>query len=744
MKQGKRILAVLITIALLAGIAGSVIYAVRRTSRRTIAVYRASELNTGGFRFDTGSAMEGYVTADAAQNVYAAGDLVVKEILVRRGQEVMVGDVLLTYDTEKTQLNVEKEELSRQQIQLQLDVAARNLATLGKLKPASEDGDSYIDDGEWEIVEIDDEEGTEEEEFPYKDAICYEILNSDSLAYNREDITLVTADDLDPAETDGMTEEEITEYIAEINSGSELQLGAEGNPYRFLCTNGAVIEASFIHHMKKLAEERKGSFYIQLEVRDGNRADGKLIQAWEMDAAGFIDVARDWNAKVVVEDYIATPSPVPTRVPSGTVTVTPGPTGSGLPSQQPTETVTPTGEPTETEVPEESLIPDESDEEITAVPTGEAGPGETGIPDAAITVTDIPDEYSSGDTGGDEKSPNVTQPSASQNNPEEMVSPHIVSEAGRPGGYTVYDKAAGDRDISFTTVNLTTKYLMTAMAVSGSGDSDKNAKTDSSLIAAALGLIPSDAQMTAEEIKEAKKQEEQTVKALKLDLREADLKLIIATKALEEGSVKAKMNGVVKTLTDPDAAGAQGVPVIQVTAAEGLFVRSALPENLYDKVQTGELVSIMSWTTGQSFSGRIRDISNYPDTSGMFGYGNGTTYYPVTIYISERSEVLSDGEWVQVTLNGNFGEEMTNEQASDGIYLNKAFIREDGNGKYVLKRGEDGKLTKETVITGELSYDEYEILSGVEEDDWIAFPYGRNLSEGLETREGTVEELYAS
>ena len=73
MKQAKKILAVLITLALIAGIVGSVIYAVQRSSRKRITVYRASELNYAGYSFDAGSTMEGYVTADAAQNVYSLG-----------------------------------------------------------------------------------------------------------------------------------------------------------------------------------------------------------------------------------------------------------------------------------------------------------------------------------------------------------------------------------------------------------------------------------------------------------------------------------------------------------------------------------------------------------------------------------------------------------------------------------------------------------------------------------------------
>ena len=740
MKQAKKILAVLITLALIAGIVGSVIYAVQRSSRKKITVYRASELNYGGYGFDAGSTMEGYVTADAAQNVYASGELVVKEILVRRGQAVFVGDTLLTYDTDKTQMNLEKEELSRQQIQLQLDVAMRNLATLEKLKPVSETEEEveegYTDEEGWEIIEIDEEDESQPEETPYKDAICYSVLNADSLAYNRGDILVISEEDLDPSETEGMTEEEIAEYIRELTEESELQLGSESNPYRFLCRNGAVIEASFIHHMKQLAEEKNRSIYIQLEVREDDTAEGKLVEAWEMDASRFVKVPRDWYARVIVEDYIATPTPRPTAKPSGTIPPSPTMPASPTPTQEVTGSVTPTTDPSESD---ESDVPDDSGDMSDVTPTQE--PGETGIPDITEPVTGIPDDSSSESADPSGTEPETTQPPAADDSHDAAPS---GSENGNNGALSgaSWPNRKGGTGLEYATANITTQYLMTAMAVTDSSDVTKNSKADSNQIAAALGLITSDAQMTADEIKEAKKQEQQTIKSLKLDLRESNLKIEAAKKAVDEGVAKAKMNGVVKSVTDPDAAQASGSPIVQVTAAEGLFVRSALPENLYDTVHVGDFVNIMSWTTGQSFSGRIRDISPYPDTSGMFGYGNGTTYYPMTIYISGSGETLSDGEWMQVTVDKSAGDAV--DRTTDALYLYKAFIREDSDGKYVLKRGDDGKLVKTYVVTGELSFEGYEILSGVTGDDWLAFPYGRNLSEGLDTREGTIDEFYAS
>ena len=45
-------------------------------------------------------------------------------------------------------------------------------------------------------------------------------------------------------------------------------------------------------------------------------------------------------------------------------------------------------------------------------------------------------------------------------------------------------------------------------------------------------------------------------------------------------------------------------------------------------------------------------------------------------------------------------------------------------------------------MTGTLSDEGYEVLDGLSESDWIAFPYGKNVKEGAKTREASIRELY--
>ena len=59
-----------------------------------------------------------------------------------------------------------------------------------------------------------------------------------------------------------------------------------------------------------------------------------------------------------------------------------------------------------------------------------------------------------------------------------------------------------------------------------------------------VGLIDPDAMYTSEELEKAIREQENKLKTLRLDLRESDLKIARAQKAVDEGSARATMNGV--------------------------------------------------------------------------------------------------------------------------------------------------------------------------------------------------------
>ena len=158
----------------------------------------------------------------------------------------------------------------------------------------------------------------------------------------------------------------------------------------------------------------------------------------------------------------------------------------------------------------------------------------------------------------------------------------------------------------------------------------------------------------------------------------------------------------------------------------------------------GDHVSVLSWQSGSSYEAEITDISPYPDTTGQYdGYGDtaAASYYPFTARILDENAQLNANEYLDITIGGSDAMAMLYGE-SDEFYLYKAFILEDDEGRYVYKRGEDGKLTRQNIETGQTRNNSWEILSGLTVNDWIAFPYGKQVKEGANCKESALTDLY--
>ena len=251
-------------------------------------------------------------------------------------------------------------------------------------------------------------------------------------------------------------------------------------------------------------------------------------------------------------------------------------------------------------------------------------------------------------------------------------------------------------------------------------------------------LLSDDMEYTSEELEEAKREARDELRDLKLSIRESQIKITKGENALDQGVVTANMDGVIKTAHDPQSPPTDGSAFLVLSGSEGLFVRSGIKESKLGTIKEGDKVLVTSWQTGGQYEAEIKNISPYPDTTGMFD-DNSETYYPFTASILDNGSEIENGEWVEVSY-------MTSTQSDSGsaaaMTIAKAFVREEGNRKYVYKRGDNNKLTKQYIETGNLSDSGYEVLSGLSDTDWIAFPYGKNVKEGARTREGSVSELY--
>lgn len=238
-------------------------------------------------------------------------------------------------------------------------------------------------------------------------------------------------------------------------------------------------------------------------------------------------------------------------------------------------------------------------------------------------------------------------------------------------------------------------------------------------------------QLIAEK-KEEIKQLQTAKKQAQLDLRKADFQL-------KNSTVLSTVNGTVRTLTDWDTALSENKPFLVVSGDSTYYVSGALSENVLGLVQVGDSVTVNDYMTGNVYTAQIVSIADYPleADSNLSYYGSGnpnSSSYEFTAVV-EDGDGLQNGQYVDITLS------LQDESSADALYIQNAYIREDTSGSYVMKAGIDNRLVKQYVQTGRSLYGySMEIKSGLTIDDYIAFPYGADVVEGVKVRVQGSEE----
>ena len=231
----------------------------------------------------------------------------------------------------------------------------------------------------------------------------------------------------------------------------------------------------------------------------------------------------------------------------------------------------------------------------------------------------------------------------------------------------------------------------------------------------------------------------QEVKEKEVNQRLAKLSLDKKTKELGDGNVYAEFDGTVKAVRNADEAYNNSEAVIELSGGGGYYVTGTLSEMELGSVKVGDTVSISSWMTGAACEGTIVSIDDYPTTSGnSWGDGNrNVSYYPFKVFVEEDAS-LQANDYVDI----QYQKAGTQEQGSS-LYLQSWFIRTDNGKSYVMARGEDGRLEQRWVQTGRDLWGSYtQIRGGLTTDDYLAFPYGRDVVEGARTVEAAADELY--
>ena len=241
---------------------------------------------------------------------------------------------------------------------------------------------------------------------------------------------------------------------------------------------------------------------------------------------------------------------------------------------------------------------------------------------------------------------------------------------------------------------------------------------------------------TAAQIAQMRSEQEKTIRDLEFNIKMAEADYKIALTEAGDGKIYAQIDGeVVSVLTEEEAKQTMQ-PVLKVSGGGGFYIQGSVSELEKENLKMGQEVTVNDWNTGMVYTGVIQSVGDFPASgNGWNGMGNpNASFYPFTVYVSGDAD-LQEGRYVSVMYSTATSEH--------GIYLQNPFLRTEQGQSYVYVAGENGRLEKRFVTTGKALWGSYmEIRGGLTEEDFVAFPYGKNVKIGAITRQGDLSDLY--
>ena len=182
-----------------------------------------------------------------------------------------------------------------------------------------------------------------------------------------------------------------------------------------------------------------------------------------------------------------------------------------------------------------------------------------------------------------------------------------------------------------------------------------------------------------------------------------------------------------------------GNPLAYITIQQtGSYrIKGTIGELQRGAIMEGTRMEILSRTDGSCWAGTVTLIdyeSPSQENPNAMYYGMSTdamsasSKYPFYVELDDTTGLIL-GQHVYLQL------ENQETEAETGICISSAFIAYEDNGDAYVWADKSGKLEKRTVTLGEYNMmnDTYEILSGITEEDFIAFPDYELCVEGAPT-----------
>ena len=248
--------------------------------------------------------------------------------------------------------------------------------------------------------------------------------------------------------------------------------------------------------------------------------------------------------------------------------------------------------------------------------------------------------------------------------------------------------------------------------------------------------VGEDGEYTASELSFAINQKQLEISDYELEKKSYENDYAGIQNKIKNSTVHATVSGTLKTLNDEKNSRTTGEPFMEIIGKKGFYVQGYISELQLADIKINSVVKVKSIANNVDCNGKIVALSSYPtDEEAENNAGNSNvSYYPFTVSVSSR-ENLKIGDKVEINLREN----------SDTIhYILKSFVMSDDTGKsFVMAENKKGELEQKFVETGSTLYGEYiEVVSGLDANDWLAFPYEKSAKSGATTNHSTQQELF--
>ena len=740
--QVKRIALIsLICVLLLGGTVGGILYYRERTQKK-VDVFSVGTLNSASWWEDE-SGLTGTLTSDFVQSVKMKSGQEVEKIYVKAGDTVKAGDPLVKYNVEEQELDLQLKELqiksdtlAIEKMQKELD-KLKNTKTKGSLdglsanalasayhipgmlnvEPvllAENDTPDQGSEGSGSTEKKEDPQdppaeasSTEKKEDPSEASTEKKEDPPEASTEKKEDPSEATTESTSSTgDSEGTTSSEATtEKSAEKDVPTSRTITSLDQRAKFGSGDGKTEKTPYVFLLVKKEVEAT-------DKESSSEATTQAQKVWEsIDISGeLINTLIEKKIYAVFKEYDSLDAyEKKPGEPSSIITITPDTKFGETISKKAKYTI------------------DDLNDLLITISKLTISPSKTSV-EAGNSY-----KFSASVTGKNVKGLTAKWEVSGNKSKDTVIS----------GGTLWVSSAEKAKKIKITVTVLDKKASMTmsvkkASKSGGKGSSGGSGGSGSGGSGSGSGGDSDSGSYTAQELKDAIAEKEEELATAKTELSEAKINYEETKKEVEAATVKAKIAGKVDSACTLDSLPTDDSPIVVVRADEGIYVKTQINEMDLETVKVGGTITCTTLDSEEQYEAVVKEVSDYPVTSNStYTEGNpNSSFYPIVAYI-ENAEGLNPGDTVNIKYSS------ASMGTSDGkaIYIQKAYVRSDTDGSYVYKDGDKHRLEKQYIRTGKTLNGQYlEILEGITEEDYIAFPYGNNVKEGAKTKISENEE----